>query len=115
MGVRTDEGEEAIIGPNQVFDLPPGHVTWVEGDEELLDPLKRGSPSRSSAGNDAVLHAHCETALPAERWSANIRLRPVQTRDLGDREHEDQVKNSSSGVTSCSSPRPARAGHRTRR
>jgi class 3 adenylate cyclase len=36
MGVRTDEGEQVVIGPNQVFDLPPGHVTWVEGDEELV-------------------------------------------------------------------------------
>jgi len=36
MGVRTDEGEEVVIGPNQVFDLPPGHVTWVEGDDELV-------------------------------------------------------------------------------
>jgi class 3 adenylate cyclase len=36
MGIRTDEGEELLIGPNQVFDLPPGHVTWVEGDEELV-------------------------------------------------------------------------------
>jgi class 3 adenylate cyclase len=36
MGVRTDEGEEVVIGPNQVFDMPPGHVTWVEGDEELV-------------------------------------------------------------------------------
>ena len=36
MGVRTDEGEELIIGPNHVFDLPPGHVTWVEGDDELV-------------------------------------------------------------------------------
>jgi class 3 adenylate cyclase len=36
MGVRTDEGDEVVIGPNQVFDLPPGHVTWVEGDEELV-------------------------------------------------------------------------------
>ena len=36
MGIRTDEGEEVIIGPNQVFDLPPGHVTWVEGNEELV-------------------------------------------------------------------------------
>jgi class 3 adenylate cyclase len=36
MGVRTDEGEELVIGPNQVFDLPPGHVTWVEGDDELV-------------------------------------------------------------------------------
>src|SRR5919198_321578 len=36
MGVRTDEGEEVVVGPNQVFDLPPGHLTWVEGDEELV-------------------------------------------------------------------------------
>jgi class 3 adenylate cyclase len=36
MGIRTDEGEEMVIGPNQVFDLPPGHVTWVDGDEELV-------------------------------------------------------------------------------
>src|ERR687897_1665211 len=36
MGIRTDEGEEVVIGPNQVFDLPPGDVTWVEGDEELV-------------------------------------------------------------------------------
>ena len=36
MGVRTDEGQEVVIGPNQVFDLPPGHLTWVEGDEELV-------------------------------------------------------------------------------
>lgn len=36
MGVRTDEGDELIIGPNQVFDLPPGHVTWVEGGDELV-------------------------------------------------------------------------------
>jgi class 3 adenylate cyclase len=36
MGIRTDEGEQLIVGPNHVFDLPPGHVTWVEGDEELV-------------------------------------------------------------------------------
>ena len=36
MGVRTDEGDQLVIEPNQVFDLPPGHVTWVEGDEELV-------------------------------------------------------------------------------
>jgi class 3 adenylate cyclase len=36
MGVRTDEGDELIIEPNHVFDLPPGHVTWVEGDEDLV-------------------------------------------------------------------------------
>ena len=36
MGVRTDDGDQLIIEPNHVFDLPPGHVTWVAGDEELV-------------------------------------------------------------------------------
>ena len=35
MGVRTEEGEELILEPNQVFDIMPRHITWVEGDEEL--------------------------------------------------------------------------------
>ena len=35
MGVRTEEGEVLVIEPNQVFDLTPRHLTWVEGDEEL--------------------------------------------------------------------------------
>ena len=35
MGVRTEEGEVVVIGPNHVFDIMPRHVTWVEGDEEL--------------------------------------------------------------------------------
>jgi class 3 adenylate cyclase len=36
LGIRTDDGEEVIVRSNHVFDLPPGHVTWVEGDEELV-------------------------------------------------------------------------------
>ncbi len=36
MGIRTDQGEELVVGPNHVFDLPPGHVTWVEGADELV-------------------------------------------------------------------------------
>jgi class 3 adenylate cyclase len=36
MGVRTDAGQELVIGPNHVFDLPPGHITWVDGDDELV-------------------------------------------------------------------------------
>jgi class 3 adenylate cyclase len=35
-GVRTDAGEEIVIEPNQVFDIRPGHVTWVEGDEAVV-------------------------------------------------------------------------------
>jgi class 3 adenylate cyclase len=36
MGVRTDDGDEVLIGPDHVFDLLPGHVIWVDGNEELV-------------------------------------------------------------------------------
>lgn len=36
MGIRSDEGEEVVFGPNHVFDVAPGHVGWVDGDEEVV-------------------------------------------------------------------------------
>ena len=36
MGVRTDEGDTFIIGPDHVYDVGPGHIGWVEGDDELV-------------------------------------------------------------------------------
>jgi class 3 adenylate cyclase len=36
LGVRTDAGAELVIGPDHVFDIGPGHVIWVEGDDELV-------------------------------------------------------------------------------
>jgi class 3 adenylate cyclase len=54
MGIRTDEGEEVVVGPNEVFDLPPGHVTWVEGDEELvMVDWAGGAGFDPQAGSDA--------------------------------------------------------------
>jgi len=35
-GVRMDAGTELIIEPDRVFDIGPGHVTWVEGDEPVV-------------------------------------------------------------------------------
>ena len=36
MAVRMDDGREQEFGPNDVIDLPPGHDTWVVGDEPLV-------------------------------------------------------------------------------
>jgi class 3 adenylate cyclase len=36
LGIRTDAGEEVLVGPDHVFDINPGHVIWVEGDEALV-------------------------------------------------------------------------------
>jgi class 3 adenylate cyclase len=39
LGVRMDDGEEAIFGPMDTFEILPGHDTWVVGDEpvDILD------------------------------------------------------------------------------
>lgn len=31
--VRLESGEEAVVGPGDAFSIPPGHDTWVLGDE----------------------------------------------------------------------------------
>jgi class 3 adenylate cyclase len=33
--IQMDDGEYAEIGPNEVFDVPPGHDVWVLGDEPV--------------------------------------------------------------------------------
>jgi class 3 adenylate cyclase len=32
LGVRTDDGTTLSIGPRDAYEIPPGHVAWVEGD-----------------------------------------------------------------------------------
>jgi class 3 adenylate cyclase len=77
MGVRTDEGEQLVIGPNQVFDLPPGHVTWVEGDEELVMVDWAGG-----AGFDA--RPGEEARVPATILFTDIVDSTALARDVGD-------------------------------
>jgi class 3 adenylate cyclase len=33
LGVRMDDGTELVIGPNEAYEIPPGHDGWVVGDE----------------------------------------------------------------------------------
>ncbi|HET9853230.1 MAG TPA: adenylate/guanylate cyclase domain-containing protein [Candidatus Limnocylindrales bacterium] len=39
LAVRMDDGEEAVFGPLDTFEILPGHDTWVVGDEpvDILD------------------------------------------------------------------------------
>lgn len=36
MRIRMDDGEEAEVGPGDVFVCPPGHDAWVVGDESFV-------------------------------------------------------------------------------
>lgn len=33
LGVRMDDGTSLIIGPAEAYEIPAGHVAWVEGDQ----------------------------------------------------------------------------------
>ena len=35
-GVRMDDGEEVVFAPGDVFEVPPGHDAWVDGDEPVV-------------------------------------------------------------------------------
>lgn len=47
LGLRLDDGTEHELGPGDVAAVPPGHVGWTIGDEELiyLDFDADGDPS----------------------------------------------------------------------
>jgi class 3 adenylate cyclase len=36
LGNRLEDGTTIVIGPGQVFDIPPGHDGWVVGDEAFV-------------------------------------------------------------------------------
>jgi class 3 adenylate cyclase len=93
MGVRTDEGEQFVIGPNQVFDLPPGHVTWVEGDEELVMVDWAGGAGFDTQPGE-------EARVPATILFTDIVDSTARARDAGDASwkrtvamHDDVVRS----------------------
>jgi class 3 adenylate cyclase len=36
LAFETDDGARRVAGPGDVFDVPPGHDAWVEGDEAVV-------------------------------------------------------------------------------
>lgn len=34
--IRMDDGEEVVVGPGDLFQVPPGHDSWVVGDEPYV-------------------------------------------------------------------------------
>jgi class 3 adenylate cyclase len=55
--VEMDDGEYVEIGPNEIFDVPPGHDAWVLGDEPavLLDFLGNIEQLGRPASKDRIL------------------------------------------------------------
>ena len=40
---KMDDGAEAVMGPGQLFHVPPGHDSWVVGDEPYVSLHLLGS------------------------------------------------------------------------
>jgi hypothetical protein len=36
LGVATEDGQEAEIGPGETYEIQPGHEGWVVGDEAVI-------------------------------------------------------------------------------
>ena len=55
--VEMDDGEYVEIGPNEIFDVPPGHDAWVVGDEPavLLDFLGNIDQLGRPASKDRIV------------------------------------------------------------
>ena len=58
LGVRMLDGTETVIGPNEVYEIPPEHDAWVVGDEAWVAIDFRGARSYArplAASSDRVL------------------------------------------------------------
>jgi len=47
--VKMDDGEEVVLGPGDVFYVPPGHDSWVVGDEPYVSLHLQGAGSYATA------------------------------------------------------------------
>ena len=61
MGVLFDDGRELEFGPDDVYDVPPGHDGWVVGDEPLV--CIEWSGARAIAGAHAEFQDRVLTTL----------------------------------------------------
>ena len=46
--VKMDDGEEVVLGPGDVFYVPPGHDSWVVGNEPYVSLHIMGSEDYAS-------------------------------------------------------------------
>ena len=77
--VEMDSGETLDIGPNTVFEIPPGHDKWVLGDEPWT-VVEWGASSRAMA---VALHESAERSLATVMFTDIANSTKIAA-DLGD-------------------------------
>jgi class 3 adenylate cyclase len=121
--VRMDDGQEIEIGPDDVFDVPPGHDAWVVGDEpfesvEIAGIFGFGRPAASGASfvtsillTDIVDSTAAAERLGHEAWRRLLTAHLEQARRALDRYQGVEVATTGDGLlaTFDSAARAARA------
>jgi class 3 adenylate cyclase len=121
--VRMDDGHEIEIGPDDVFDVPPGHDAWVVGDEpfesvEIAGIFGYGRPAGSGASyvtsillTDVVDSTATAARLGPDPWRRVLTAHFEQARRALDRYQGVEVATTGDGLlaTFDSAARAARA------
>lgn len=109
MHVRMDDGREFEAGPDDVFDIPPGHDAWVVG-EEPLDSIEIAGIygfGRPAAGEsyvtsilltDIVDSTATLERLGAAQWRSVLNSHFEQARRALDRHHGAEVATTGDGI-----------------
>ncbi len=110
VGVRMDDGTTVEIGPESVLDIPPGHDSWVIGDEPWVsyDVAGMRSFARIDEGSQRILGAILFTdivdstataeRLGAGEWQALLARHYERSLMEVDRFRGRLIKNTGDGI-----------------
>jgi class 3 adenylate cyclase len=108
--VRMDDGREIEVGPDDVFDIPPGHDAWVVGDEPFetvevagIYGFGRPSPGGQSFVTSILLTDVVDSTatigrVGREEWDRIIGLHYEQARRALDRHQGVEIRTTGDGM-----------------
>ena len=108
--VRMDDGGEIEVGPDDVFDIPPGHDAWVVGDEPFetvevagIYGYGRRAPGGESFVTSVLLTDVVDSTATIERvgrdeWNRILEAHFEQTRRALDRHRGVEVRTTGDGM-----------------
>ena len=108
--VRMEDGAEVDVGPDDVFDIPPGHDAWVVGDEpfETVEIAGIYGYGRAALGGESfvtsiLLTDVVDSTATIERlgraaWNRTLEAHFEQTRRALDRHRGVEVRTTGDGM-----------------
>jgi class 3 adenylate cyclase len=108
--VRMDDGAEIDVGPDDVFDIPPGHDAWVIGDDpfetvEIAGIYGYGRPAPGGESyvtsillTDVVDSTATIERLGREEWNRILGAHFDQTRRALDRHRGVEIRTTGDGM-----------------